>query len=189
MHLEELSIPGVFLVRPEPFRDDRGFFVRTMDADAFAAVGVDVSRWVQANQSRSRGGVVRGLHVRSHGGEAKTVRCARGAIFDVAVDLRPGSPAFGRWLGVRLDDVDHHQLYLPPGVGHGFAALTDPVDVCYTHSARYDPAEEVAVRWDDPDIGVDWPVSDAPILSDRDRSAPSLQEMTPFLTEWFGGPA
>jgi dTDP-4-dehydrorhamnose 3,5-epimerase len=185
MNIESTAVDGVLLITPTPFRDDRGSFVRTMDAAEFAAAGVDTRLFVQANQSRSVRGVLRGIHVRSHEGEAKTVRCARGEIFDVAVDLRPSSRTFRQWVGVRLNDVDFQQLYLPAGVGHGFLAMSEFVDVCYQHTGFYDPAKEVTVRWDDSDLGIEWPTSGDLILSDRDRAAPSLESMLLQLKEWF----
>lgn len=185
MQIDTTPIPGLLLIRPTPFRDERGFFVRTMTADVFGEAGIDCAAFVQANQSRSHGDVLRGIHLRSHEGEAKTVRCARGAVYDVAVDCRPSSPTFGTWYGCELSDENFLQLYFPPGVGHGFRALTDVVDVCYQHTAFYDPAKEIGIRWDDPAVGVEWPGSPEPTLSDRDRAAPTLAEMTDRLSAWF----
>lgn len=137
-----------------------------------AAAGLPV-RWPQHNSSRSLRGVVRGMHVRVGRGESKIVRCEHGAIDDVVVDVRPDSPSFRRQERFRLDDEQHHQLYLPPGVAHGYQALTDVALVCYLHSERYDPAEERAFRHDDPELGITWPV--APVItSERDAAAPTL---------------
>ena len=185
MRFHQTSLPGVVLVEPQPRHDERGFFVRVSSAEQFAEAGIDTARFVQENQSRSRHRTLRGLHLRAGPGEAKTVRCARGRIFDVVVDLRPSSPAFGRWESFELDDDRHLQLYLPPGVGHGFQVLSDVSDVCYRHDRFYVPDDDVAVAWDDPDIGVAWPLPD-PLLSERDRAAPRLAELRPRLEAWFG---
>lgn len=158
-----------------------------MSADSWAEAGIDHRRFVQANQSRSSHRTLRGLHLRAGPGEAKVVRCARGRMFDVVVDLRPRSPEFGRWERFLLDDEDHVQVYVPPGCGHGFQVLSDICDVCYLHDRYYEPALDVAVAWDDEDLAVAWPLPD-PILSERDRTAPSLEAMLPRLREWFGGP-
>ena len=187
MRVSETSLPGVRRIEPEPRRDDRGFFVRVMSADLWAEAGIDHARFVQANQSRSRHRTLRGLHLRAGPGEAKTVRCARGRIFDVVVDLRPASPTFGRWERFILDDDAHVQVYIPPGCAHGFQVLSADCDVCYLHDQFYEPGLDVAVAWDDPDIAVVWPLGD-PILSERDRSAPPLTTLIPQLEAWFGAP-
>ena len=117
--------------------------------------------------------------------EGKLVRCARGAVFEVAVDLRPWSPTFTQWDSTVLDDMTHRQLWVPPGVVHGFQVLSDEADVCYRMDARYEPSLDLAIAWDDPDLGIPWPLS-PPILSERDRTAPRLAEIAPRLAEWFG---
>jgi dTDP-4-dehydrorhamnose 3,5-epimerase len=180
------SIPGVLVLEPEPKSDERGFFVRTLSADVLAGVGVDQSRFVQENQSRSRRGTLRGLHLRAGPGEAKLVRCSQGRIFDVVVDLRPSLPSFGRWESFQLDDVDHLHLYIPPGCAHGFQTLSEVADTCYHHDQFYDPSLDVVVSWNDPDIAISWPLP-GPLLSERDRSAPFLRAVRPQLHEWFGG--
>ncbi len=185
MRIVDASIAGVRLIAPEPRYDERGFFVRVLSADAFGDAGIDAARFVQENQSRSRYRTLRGLHLRAGQGEAKTVRCARGSIYDVVVDLRPSSPTFRKWESFELDDRSHLQVYIPPGCGHGFQALTEEVDVCYRHDRFYEPGLDVAVAYDDPDLGVSWPLAD-PIVSERDRTAPSLETMLPQLQEWFG---
>lgn len=185
MRFRHTSIPGVLVFEPEPRADDRGFFVRTLSADVLAEAGVDLARFVQENQSRSRLGALRGLHLRAGPGEAKLVRCSQGRIFDVVVDLRPSMTTFGRHESFQLDDVRHLHLYVPPGCAHGFQALSDVADTCYHHDQFYAPGLDVAVAWDDPDIGIEWPLPE-PALSDRDRSAPSLRQMRPRLQEWFG---
>ena len=167
------------LVEPDVHGDERGFLVETFRRDAWAEVGVDVE-FVQHNQSRSVKDTLRGLHFQTEPGQAKLVRCPRGAIFDVAVDLRRDSPTFGRWEGHVLDDESHRQLFVPAGFGHGFAVLSDLADVTYLLSSAYDPATEAGIAWDDPDVGVEWPV-DSPLLSDRDKTAPTLAEVADTL--------
>jgi dTDP-4-dehydrorhamnose 3,5-epimerase len=172
-------LEGVVLLEPEVHGDERGFMVETYRRAAWAEAGVDLE-FVQHNHSRSSGGILRGLHFQTEPGQAKLVRCARGRIFDVAVDLRRDSPTFGGWEGHILDDESHRQLLVPIGFAHGFAVLSDLADVSYLLSSTYDPATEAGVAWDDPDIGVDWPLSD-PLLSDRDRAAPRLAEVAGSL--------
>jgi dTDP-4-dehydrorhamnose 3,5-epimerase len=169
------KLEGVVLVAPDVHGDERGFFVETFSRDAWAELGVDVE-FVQHNHSRSAGGTLRGIHFQTSPGQAKLVRCPRGRILDVAVDLRRGSPTYGRWEGHVLDDAEHHQLFVPAGFGHGFAVLSDLADVTYLVSSLYDPATEAGIAWDDPDVGVDWQVAE-PLLSERDKSAPRLSEV------------
>jgi dTDP-4-dehydrorhamnose 3,5-epimerase len=179
------TLRDVLVVEPEPIRDDRGFFVRTLDAATLRAAGVDPTAFVQENQSRSRRGTLRGLHGRSRLEESKLVRCARGSIFEVVVDLRPWSETFGKWESFTLDDEEHREVYVPAGCVHGFLALTDEVDVCYHHDAVYDPTLEIAVRWDDPDLSIAWPER-SPSLSARDRDAPALADVRDRLGDWYG---
>jgi dTDP-4-dehydrorhamnose 3,5-epimerase len=169
------EIEGVVLLEPDVHGDERGFLVETFRAEAMKRVGIDVD-FVQENHSRSAARVLRGLHLQR--GQAKLVRCARGRIFDVAVDLRPGSPTYKRWEGYELDDVEHRQLFLPDGFGHGFCVLSEEADVIYRLSSYYDPDRESGIAWDDPEVAVHWPISD-PILSERDRGAPRLAEAAP----------
>jgi dTDP-4-dehydrorhamnose 3,5-epimerase len=128
---------------------------------------------------------VRGLHVRRTLAEAKLVRCARGRVYDVVVDLRPWSPTYRRWESFVLDDVEHRHVFIPPGCAHGFQALTELADVCYHHDAVYDPDVSVAVAWDDPELAIPWPLPN-PVLSDADRSAPTLAAVEQELPTWFG---
>jgi dTDP-4-dehydrorhamnose 3,5-epimerase len=173
------ELEGVVLLEPEVHGDERGFMVETFRRDAWAELGVDVE-FVQHNHSRSVRGTLRGLHFQTEPGQAKLVRCPRGRIFDVAVDLRRGSPTYGRWEGHELDDERHRQLFVPAGFGHGFAVLSDIADVAYLLSSPYDPATEAGIAWDDPDVGVEWPV-DEPLLSERDKAAPRLAEIADDL--------
>jgi dTDP-4-dehydrorhamnose 3,5-epimerase len=168
----ELTLPGLKLIRPTVFGDERGFFLETYQAARYQAAGIDCA-FVQDSHSRSAHGVLRGLHYQAQLGQAKLVRVASGRIFDVAVDIRPDSPTFGRWEGVYLDSQAHHQLFIPVGFAHGFCVLSDGADVTYKVSRPYDPASERTLAWDDGTIGIDWPVKD-PVLSDRDRQGESL---------------
>jgi len=171
----ETKLEGVALIEPEVYGDDRGFLVETYRRDAWAELGVEVE-FVQHNQSRSVRNTLRGIHFQTEPGQAKLVRCPRGAIFDVAVDLRRGSPTFGQWEGHALDDEGHRQLFVPAGCGHGFAVLSEWADAAYLLSSVYDPATEAGIAWDDPDVGVEWPVEE-PLLSERDKGAPTLAEV------------
>ena len=175
----ETKLDGVVLVEPGVFADDRGFFVETFSRETWAELGVEAD-FVQHNHSRSAQGTLRGIHFQIEPGQAKLVRCARGEVLDVAVDLRRGSPTYGQWEGYVLDDVRHRQLYVPVGFGHGFAVLSEVADVCYQVSSYYDPATEAGIAWDDPDVAVDWRVTD-PLLSERDKSAPRLAEVADSL--------
>jgi dTDP-4-dehydrorhamnose 3,5-epimerase len=175
----ETKLDGVVLVEPQVHGDERGFFVETFSRDAWAEIGV-AAEFIQHNHSRSAKGTLRGLHFQTEPGQAKLLRCSRGKIFDVAVDLRRNSPTYGQWEGHVLDDEKHRQLYVPIGFAHGFAVLSDVADVTYLVSSLYDPATESGIAWNDPDIGVEWPV-EAPLLSERDTSAPRLSEVADTL--------
>ncbi|MEJ7696117.1 MAG: dTDP-4-dehydrorhamnose 3,5-epimerase [Candidatus Limnocylindrales bacterium] len=179
------TIEGLLRIEPSPIADDRGFFVRTLDGPSLRAAGLDPARFIQHNQSRSRRGTLRGLHARRELTEGKLVRCARGAVFEVVVDIRPWSSSFLRIETFRLDDEAHLQLFVPPGCVHGFQVLTDWADVCYQHDAVYDPALEIALAWDDPELGIEWPIR-PPVLSDRDQVAPPLAAIRPDLQAWYG---
>jgi len=167
MEVIDLELPGLKLLKPRVFRDDRGFFLETYRKEEYRAVGI-ACEFVQDNHSRSVRNTLRGLHYQSSPGQAKLLRVASGRIFDVAVDIRPESPTFGRWRGVFLDAEDHCQLFIPVGFAHGFCVVSDVSDVLYKVSSPYDARTECTLRWDDPAIGVEWPVS-TPILSPRDR--------------------
>lgn len=169
------DVSGALLFTPTPHVDGRGFFSRTFDADVVRSVGLDPDAFVQDSLSRSVRGVVRGLHARRGDGEAKLVRCSFGAVFDVIVDLRRDSPTFGNWLQVELRGDEQTSLYVPAGCAHGFQALTDPADVAYRIDRPHDPSEDVAIRFDDPSLGIPWPLP-ATLLSERDRQALPLDE-------------
>jgi dTDP-4-dehydrorhamnose 3,5-epimerase len=167
-------LEGPVLLEPAVHGDARGFFLETFRASTLAELGLH-DDWVQDNHSRSARGVLRGMHFQP--GMAKLVRCARGSILDVLVDIRPGSASFGRWEGFELDDERHRQLYVPDGFAHGFCVLTESADVIYRCSAYYDPAAESGFRFDDPQVGIEWPAGLNLRTSERDRSAPLLSEL------------
>ena len=169
----QTRLPGPALLEPEVRGDGRGFFLETGRSNVLAELGIR-DEFVQDNQSRSARGVLRGMHFQP--GMAKLVRCARGRIFDVLVDIRPDSPAFGRWESFELDDERHRQLYCPDGFAHGFCVLSDVADVVYRCSAYYDPAREGGFRYDDPEVAIDWPELDV-VVSARDAGAPTLREL------------
>jgi dTDP-4-dehydrorhamnose 3,5-epimerase len=180
MQVRTTSLAGVMVFVPTPHHDDRGLFTRTFDVDIAARHGVDPASFVQDSQSRSRRGVLRGLHGRSGEGEAKLVRCAHGAVHDVVVDARPGSPTCGRHEAFRLDDDQFWHLYVPPGLLHGFQALTDDADVCYRIDRAHDPTADVAVRYDDPDLAIAWPLA-VTAISERDAAAGMWAELRAAL--------
>lgn len=171
----ETRLEGLALIEPRVFGDERGFFVETFSQEAWRELGVEAD-FIQHNHSRSVAGTLRGLHFQTSPGQAKLLRCPRGKIFDVAVDLRRDSPTYRQWEGYVLDDQKHHQLFVPVGFAHGFCVLSDEADVTYLVSSLYDPETEAGIRWDDPGVGVQWPVSE-PLLSDRDIEAPTLDEI------------
>lgn len=181
-----LAIPEVIEVIPAKFGDDRGYFSEVFKRAAFEAEGVHID-WVQDNQSFSASpGTVRGLHFQAPPvAQDKLVRVLRGAIFDVAVDIRAGSPTYGQWVGCELSDRDWNQLLVPAGFAHGFMTLTADVEVMYKVSAPYSREHEMAIRWDDPDLGIAWPDLGAlPTLSEKDADAPSFSALvSPFTTQ------
>jgi dTDP-4-dehydrorhamnose 3,5-epimerase len=174
LEVHDTHLKGVRLIVPRVFEDDRGFFLETFNAAVFEENGLPVN-FVQDNHSRSTRGVLRGLHYQYPTWQGKLVRVVTGEIFDVAVDIRPESPTFGQWYGVILNEDNKHQLYIPPGYAHGFCVLSETVDVTYKCTAPYTPSEDAGIRWDDPDIGIDWPISD-PLVSEKDRNAPLLKD-------------
>jgi dTDP-4-dehydrorhamnose 3,5-epimerase len=175
----ETRLDGLVLIEPDVFGDDRGFLVETYRANRWRELGVE-DDFVQHNHSRSAQGTLRGLHFQTSPGQAKLVRCSQGTIFDVAVDLRRDSETFGDWEGHELDDQNHRQLLIPVGFAHGFCVLSEIADVDYQLSSYYDGETESGIAWDDPEVGVEWPVEE-PALSERDRSAPRLAEVADSL--------
>lgn len=173
-------IADALLFRPTPHVDERGFFSRTFDADVVRAAGLDPAAFIQDSLSRSARGVVRGLHTRRGDGEAKLVRCSYGAVFDVVVDLRPASPTYRNWECFELRDSEQVSLYIPAGCAHGFQALTEPADVSYRIDRAHDPSEDVSIAFDDPELGIPWPLP-ATLRSARDRNAPRLSAVTSLL--------
>ena len=185
MKMHSTRLMGVILIAPKRFGDHRGFFAETYSQRSYFAAGVDAS-FVQDNHSLSAAvGTVRGLHFQAppHA-QAKLVRCGRGAIFDVAVDIRRGSPTYGHWAGYTLSAENGAQLYIPVGFAHGFATLAPDSEIIYKCSDYYAPETEGALRWDDPDIGIKWPLTSAPVLSGKDAAAPLLAGFnSPFTFE------
>ena len=176
-------IEGLRLLEPMVHGDARGFFQETFRRDLFARLGVDCD-FIQDNHSRSQQGVLRGMHFAVGEGQAKLVRCARGSILDVVVDIRRGSPTFGEWESCRLDDESHRQLFVPVGFAHGFCVLSETADVVYKCSTYYDSDLERTLAYDDPAIGIDWPDLEL-VVSERDRNAPRLAEIADGLPfEW-----
>lgn len=175
-------IAGALLFTPKPHIDKRGFFSRTFDADAAREAGIDPDGFAQDSLSRSVRGVVRGMHVRRGKGESKLVRCSYGAIFDVVVDLRPWSATYRNWESFDLRDDEQVSLYVPAGCAHGFQALTEPADVSYRIDQPHDPAEDVTIAFDDPELAIPWPLP-VTIMSQRDKDAPSLADVAKLMRE------
>ncbi|HET7925336.1 MAG TPA: dTDP-4-dehydrorhamnose 3,5-epimerase [Rhodanobacteraceae bacterium] len=176
MEVERLPLSGLLLLKPRVFRDGRGFFVETYSEPRYREAGID-TRFVQDNHSQSMRRTLRGLHYQSSPGQAKLIRVTSGSIYDVAVDIRPDSPTYGQWYGAILDAQEHAQLYVPIGFAHGFCVMSDLADVVYKVSSVYDAKTESGIRWNDPEIGVKWPIED-PILSDRDQKTESFADYT-----------
>ena len=176
MKFVETGLPGVIRIEPAIHRDDRGFFMETWQAQRFRDAGIDAD-FVQDNTSRSSKGTLRGLHFQIENPQGKLVRVVSGEVFDVAVDLRRSSPGFGHWVGQILSAQNRHQLWVPVGFAHGFLVLSDVAEVEYKCSDYYAPEFERSIRWDDPEIGIEWPLpsGDPPVLSTRDATAPFLQ--------------
>ncbi len=175
----ETSLPGVVLLRPRVFADQRGFFMETFSSARLAALGLD-RVWHQDNHSRSGRGVLRGLHYQLVRPQAKLVRVTRGRVFDVAVDVRRGSPTFGHWAGAELDEDNKLMLFAPEGFAHGFVVLSEVAEFQYKCSDLYAPEHEFGIAWDDPDIAITWPLAGLePILSDKDRAHPRLAAAPP----------
>ena len=176
MKVTELALPGLKLITPRRFGDARGWFAETWQAERYQEAGIRES-FVQDNLALSGRGVLRGLHAQEPHAQGKLVQVFQGRVFDVAVDLRVGSPTFGQWHGVILDQDSGLQFYLPPGFLHGYYVMSEQALFAYKTTDIYSPESEFRVRWDDPEIGIDWPLDGEPILSDKDRSAPLLAEV------------
>lgn len=173
MRVVPTALPGVLVFEPEIFRDERGFLLETFRESWLQEAGLDVAL-VQENQSYSHHGVLRGLHYQLVNPQGKLVRTVRGSVFDVAVDVRRGSPGFGRWTGLVLDDVTHRQLWIPPGFAHGFCVLSEGADVAYKCSTYYHAESNTGIAWDDPALAIEWPVTGPRLLSAKDRALPRL---------------
>lgn len=184
MRVIETTLPEVLLLAPKVFGDQRGFFLETYHEVRYQQAGV-AARFVQDNHSRSRRGVLRGLHYQLQRPQGKLVWVVRGQVFDVAVDIRRGSPTFGRWFSCLLDDQEHRQLYIPPGFAHGFCVLSAEADFMYKCTDYYHPESEQGIAWNDPDLGINWPVLDV-ILSDKDSRYPRLAEQSPEKLPLYG---
>ncbi len=178
MNVTQTAIEGVLIMAPRVYEDARGHFFESFNQQAFAAaVGGPVS-FVQDNQSFSRGGVLRGLHYQVEHPQGKLVRVVRGTVFDVAADIRPGSPTFGRWVGVELSAENRRQLWVPPGLAHGFLVLSAEAEVLYKTTDYYAPAHERCIAWNDPTLAIDWPLTRPPVLSAKDAAGRPLADAT-----------
>jgi dTDP-4-dehydrorhamnose 3,5-epimerase len=175
MEIVSTRLPGVLRLRPRIFTDDRGWFAETFNESNFQEAGLPF-RFVQDNQSRSRQHVLRGLHFQLHHAQGKLVRAVAGRIFDVAVDIRRPSAHFGKWVGIELDADTPEMLWIPPGFAHGFLVLSEFADVLYKTTDFYSPASERTVQWSDPAIGIDWPLTSAPILAAKDAAGTPLSQ-------------
>ena len=176
MTATETALPGVLLIEPRVFGDERGWFFESWQQERYAALGIS-GPFVQDNQAYSRHGALRGLHIQNPHAQGKLVQVIRGEVFDVAVDVRRGSPTFGHWTGARLSAENRHQLWVPAGFLHGYLVTSNEALFAYKCTDLYHPETQFAVRWDDPDIGIDWPAGIEPLLSDKDRDAPLLREI------------
>jgi dTDP-4-dehydrorhamnose 3,5-epimerase len=184
MNVTPMSLPEVLLVEPQRFGDTRGYFMETWREDRYRAAGIDLL-FVQDNLSRSAKGILRGLHLQNPNGQGKLVYVLEGAVFDVAVDLRVGSPNFGKWTGATLSADDHRQLWIPPGFAHGFVVTGETALFAYKCSAPYSAADEVGLLWNDPALGIPWPVA-SPLLSSKDAVLPRLADIDPKRLPHFG---
>ncbi|MFN7915800.1 MAG: dTDP-4-dehydrorhamnose 3,5-epimerase [Vicinamibacterales bacterium] len=182
MRVIPAAIPEVLLIEPEVFKDNRGFFLETFHAERYAALGMP-GPWVQDNHSCSVRGTVRGLHLQVTRPQAKLIRVIRGEIFDVAVDVRVGSPTFGQWVGARLSAESFRQYFIPVGFAHGFAVVSELAEVEYKCTDIYDPVSQIGLAWDDPSLDIPWGV-DEPVLSARDRANPTIADAMHLLPRY-----
>lgn len=176
MKVTETELKGVLIIEPKVFGDDRGFFLESFQVERYREAGIDLP-FVQDNHSRSQRGVLRGLHFQRTRPQGKLVRVSRGTVYDVAVDIDPASPTYGRYVGVELSDTNHKQLWVPPGYAHGFCVLSDVADFEYKCTDYYFPEDEGGLLWNDPDVGIPWPITE-PKLSAKDERNPTLRELS-----------
>ena len=176
MEVVKTPIEGVLLIKPKIFGDNRGYFVETWQKKRYEEAGIDLP-FVQDNHSKSTKGILRGLHFQKNHPQGKLVMVSLGEVFDVAVDIRKDSPTFGRWFGAILSDKNQHQLWIPPGMAHGFVVLSDVAHFHYKCTDYYHPDDEGSIKWDDPEIGIDWPIDFEPLLSPKDGVAHSFNDL------------
>lgn len=177
MEIIQTPIRDLVVIQPRVFKDPRGFFLETFQSQRYEGAGI-AGPFVQDNHSRSAAGVLRGLHFQKNHPQGKLIYVVKGAVFDVSVDLRSGSPTFGRWYGTTLSDENNRQMYVPPGFAHGFCVLSESVDFIYKCTDFYHPEDEGGLLWNDPDLAIEWPVG-SPILAPRDMEFPRLTELRP----------
>jgi dTDP-4-dehydrorhamnose 3,5-epimerase len=185
MQVTETTLPGVLLIEPKVFGDARGFFKETWASDRYRQAGI-VGEFVQDNLSRSAHGILRGMHLQHPHGQGKLVSVVDGSVFDVAIDVRVGSPTFGRWYGCDLSAENHRQLWIPPGFAHGFCVTTESAVFMYKCTDTYHPESEIGIAWNDPDVGIVWPIS-RPLLSAKDSAHPRLMSIAPATLPQFKG--
>ncbi len=175
MKVTKTKIAGVLIIEPKVFGDARGFFLETFNAKRYAEAGI-IESFVQDNHSHSAKGVLRGLHFQKQYPQGKLVKVTQGSVFDVAVDIRQNSPTYGQWVGITLSAEKHTQFYVPPGLAHGFCVISETADFHYKCTEYYHPEDEGSIRWDDPEIGIQWPVTE-PVLSDKDSNAMYFKDL------------
>lgn len=179
MEVVKTPIEGVLLIKPQVFGDQRGYFVETWQKERYEAAGINLP-FVQDNRSKSTKGILRGLHFQKQHPQGKLVMVSLGEVFDVAVDIRKGSPTFGKWFGAILNQENQNQLWIPPGMAHGFVVLSDVAHFHYKCTDFYHPGDEGSIRWNDPTIGIDWPYKKEPVLSAKDQIAPFFKDALEF---------
>ena len=172
MNVFDTEIHDVKLIEPRVFNDERGYFLETFQQERYETLLGCPLKFVQDNYSRSKQGVLRGLHFQKTQPQGKLIRVSEGEVFDVVFDRREHSPTFGKWVGRVLSSANHYQLWVPPGLAHGFLVLSEFADVEYKCTTFYNPSDEGAIRWDDPDLGIDWPLTGKPLVSEKDQNAP-----------------
>ncbi|SDF71696.1 dTDP-4-dehydrorhamnose 3,5-epimerase [Sporolituus thermophilus] len=183
MKVTETKLPGVLLIEPDVYEDSRGYFLETWNAARYKQYGLP-EKFVQDNLSFSRRGVLRGLHFQNPNPQGKLVYVIQGEVFDVAVDIRPGSPTFGQWVGVTLSSDNKRQLYIPEGFAHGFCVMSEAALFAYKCTDFYNPKAEGGIIWNDPDIGIEWPVQE-PVLNEKDKACPHLRDIPPERLVWY----